>query len=431
MLAGKQQQNRNALTQSELAKNQAYIDAAKRALEEHDAKRAAEGAYGKAQAAVVGLPEAPTQGPPSPTDAVGAEGPMGTGAPLHEKTQLPDWRNPAALSARMEQIKALRTTFPNTPEGNAAYGKFATEQGDLIQGHILDNQSAEAIDGIANTVHSLTLTSGVTKDPVIDALTQEAAPRLQQLEDVIRQSANIQDKQLRALTIRQALKEVDRVQEGIATGIKTAHEKTEALGELQAWMDSLPVGDPRRGSAKDAQTAIAIGGSPKLIADKHFIAQRGWIERPDGSMVSKEQALFELQQARVQQQADAAKARTEQLGKTNELKQGELDLKVRAQKWKETHPLARRATTLVEQQRESRLFADSIAGKNPEKTEDRMMWMNAYDANLHSYADEQQAEPSQGATPQSAAPTKLSDEERATLKKEGYTDEQLKALEGG
>lgn len=323
-------------------RTQALVDAAHRAMDEREAKRAAAGALGRAQASLSlselgvhqGQPQQPKMG----------SVPEDQAAVIHPKTGLPDYRDPATLQARMRDLEAVRSMFPQTPEGDAAYGALAMEQRDLLQGHILDNQEAEAIDGLANMVHSMTLASGVTKDPVLDALNQEAAPRLKAIEDTLRQAKEIKDKQLRASVVQHALSQVPVVQAGISAGIKEAHDKTEALSEIQQYMDSLPLGDPGRAMGKDAQTAIAMGGDAKKIADEFAFGRRGFVRMPDGSYKSKEQAAADIQQQRADIAAGAAQQRSEQSQETNALKGRELTLKERAQQWKETHPTTPRTT---------------------------------------------------------------------------------------
>lgn len=296
---------------NEQAKTDLQLATARQALAEHDQEWQARTQLAGAQAEIgkYDLGASGGVGPPAP--GVGELPPGIQGPVIHPATGLPDYRDQATLQKRIE---ATRKVGESTITSPLARAEFYKEQGTFIQGHILDNQEAEAVDGIANMVHSMTLTAGVSKDPVMEALNQEALPRLQAIEQTIRSAKGVKDLALRHSIVQSALAQIPTVQAGIANGIKEAHEKTDAVGELQQYMDSLPLNDPGRAEAKAAQTGIAMGGSPKQIADKFAFTRRGYVQLPDGSYDTKENALIKIQQMRAHDAADQGQERNALMG---------------------------------------------------------------------------------------------------------------------
>lgn len=275
-------------------RTQAYIDSANRAIAEHDAQRAALGAAGRANAALATNNFGASQaGPPVPGTG---ELPQGMQGPvIHAKTGLPDYRDQATLEDRMIQIKEARSFFPKTPEGDAAYGLFATTHAQEIQGHILDNQEAESIDDLADSVASMSMGEGM--EPYVQSL--------QGIEQGIRATKGMEPK-LRAQALQNLMQQANVVRIASIKQAEKTRKITEAVGFFDQQLGGTSPFDPNRDIYGQGKALVMAGADPTKVMEKVQAHTMGLVEVEPGVYANKETARFKLQQQRDQRLGEQA-----------------------------------------------------------------------------------------------------------------------------
>lgn len=388
-MAGRAANDRHKLIEAEVAKN-------KLALAEYDRERTQKRELAKASADMSQYDlggYGPTQPGAAPLPA-GVQGPV-----IHKNTGAPDYRDPQTLQDRIAHVGLLAEGM-SSDEARAA---FLADQRDFLHGEIVKVQEADAIDGLANSVQSLTTVSGLSKNPALQSMAQELIPRFQEIEKAIRGSAHL-PAAVRSQVITDALKQKADLLGILHEQSDKMHRQTDAVAALTQAMDALPLGDPQRITINDAITAIAGGGDPEKIANEYAFKKSGYVKMPDGGWYTKDQADINIKA-----QQEAAKQANEKADREEKANKQKFDYQKEANAQRETRrhnramenrPFGEQLDTPLDIEKGAIEKANALHGKIDAQStpEDRARWKNTYEAFINQIRDEPQRYGGRGAT---------------------------------